>query len=92
MSGVISWGYDADIGPGHFTAGHQIIHDLFSQIDGDGKTDSDIASAGAGDGAVDPDHLAIDIEQGAATIAGVDGSIGLDKILIDWGICPKIHA
>src|SRR5690606_6220720 len=48
----------------------------------DRKTDTDIAAAGRDDRRVDADQLAAQIDQRTAGVAGVDGGIGLNEILI----------
>ena len=37
----------------------------------------------AGNGRVDADHFAVEIDQGAAAVAGIDGRVGLQEILKD---------
>jgi hypothetical protein len=48
-------------------------------VGGDGKADADRAAGLRIDGGIDADELAVEIDQGAARIAGIDGSIGLDE-------------
>ena len=40
-----------------------------------------VAAGVAGDGRVDADHLAAEVAQRAAAVAGIDGRIGLQEIL-----------
>src|SRR6185437_15807638 len=44
-------------------------------------TDTLIAAAAAGDHGVDSDNLPVDIGEGTAAVAGIDGRIGLDEVL-----------
>src|ERR1019366_1002294 len=46
-----------------------------------GETNAIVLAAGAGNHGIDADHLAADIEQRAAAVAGVDGGIGLQEVL-----------
>ena len=51
----------------------------FGHIRRYGKSD---ALPGCHDGGVDADNLAVDVQQRTARIAGIDGGVGLDEILI----------
>ena len=61
------------------------VHDAARQIYRDGKTDALDADVAAGvlaeHGGVDADQFAERVDQRAAGVAGVDGSIGLNEIL-----------
>src|SRR5579864_7871543 len=50
-----------------------------------GKADTDRAAGRRDDQRVDADHFAVEIEQGPARIAAVDGGIGLDVIVVRAG-------
>jgi hypothetical protein len=46
------------------------------------EADAHVATAAAEDRRVDTDHLAVEVDQRTARIAGVDGGVGLDEILV----------
>src|SRR5262249_3434748 len=46
-----------------------------------GNGEADALGAGA-DGHVDADHFAVNVQQRAARIAGVDAGVGLDQLLV----------
>src|SRR5262249_23994308 len=60
----------------------QLRHDLLRQVDGDGESDADVAAATAEDRRVDADDLALGVEQGTAGVAGIDGRVGLDEVVV----------
>ena len=51
-------------------------------VRGHGEADADIAAARRDDGGVDADQLALGVDQRAAGVAGVDGRVGLDEVLV----------
>jgi hypothetical protein len=55
--------------------------DPFGQIDGNCEADALIAAGCTGDRRVDSDHVATKVNQGAAAVAGIDGRVGLQKLL-----------
>ena len=63
-------------------------------VDRDREAEADRAAAAAGAGAagadrgVDADHVAVHVDQGAATVAGVDRGVGLDRRDRRWR-CPR---
>lgn len=57
-------------------------HDMFGEVDRDGKSDALVAAGAAEDGLVDADEPAAGVDERAAGIAGVDGGVGLDEILV----------
>jgi len=54
-------------------------------VDGDREADADVAAALAVDRAVDADHLTADVEQRPAGVAGIDGRVGLNEIVVRPG-------
>src|ERR1039457_1849960 len=60
----------------------QIVQDVFGEIDGYGKADAIILSTASGDGGVDADDFPVHVDEWAAGIAGIDGGIGLEKVLV----------
>jgi hypothetical protein len=63
----------------HTAAVPQLLDDALGEVDRDGETDP---LAAGNDGRVDAHHFAPHVEQGAAAVAGVDGGIGLDEIVV----------
>jgi hypothetical protein len=60
----------------------ELVDDSPRHINGDGKTD---ALAVGHDGGVDPDNLPIHIEKRTTAVSGINGRIGLDKIVVGSG-------
>src|SRR5262249_33250026 len=50
------------------------------------KADADRAAGRRDDCGIDADHLAVEVEQGAAGIAAVDGRVGLNVVVVGTGI------
>src|SRR5262249_47756025 len=50
------------------------------------KADADRAAGGGDDRGIHADHLAVEVEQGAARIAAIDGGVGLNVIVVGAGI------
>ncbi len=69
---------------------HEIVEYGLGDVDGNGEADAGVAAAGRGDHGVDADHLAVRVEQGAAGVAGINGSVGLDG-LVDVGSVRLLH-
>src|SRR3546814_20233312 len=59
-----------------------LVDGIFHHVDRDGEADADIAAAAAQDRRIDADQLALRVDQGAAGIAGIDGGVGLDEVLV----------
>ena len=55
--------------------------DDHEHVDGDGEADPLVAAGVAGDGRVDADDLAAEVDQRAAAVAGIDGGVGLQEVL-----------
>ena len=62
----------------HLGGVHQVGDQIAEAVDPDRKPD---VLGIAADGGVDPDHLAIDVQQRPAGVARVDGGVGLDQVL-----------
>ena len=58
-----------------------IAHRFLGQVDGHGQAIAHVVPRAGGDGRVDADYLAVQVEQGTARIARVDGRVGLDEAL-----------
>ena len=59
--------------------GLELVDDSAGHINGDGKTN---ALAVGYDGGVDPDNLTVHIKERSTAVSGINGRIGLDKIVI----------
>ena len=74
---------DAQVAACHFAVGLQLLSfDGARHIDGDGKADTHVTAALAENGRVDPDDVAVKIDQRAAGVTRIDGRVGLDKVLV----------
>ena len=60
---------------------NELVGEGFRHVARDGEADADAAAARRQDRGVDPDKLAVEVQQRAAGVAAVDGGIGLDEIL-----------
>ena len=68
---------DPEVRPRERLAGDRLGHDRPGHVDRDGEAD---AVAVGGDRGVDPDDVAVGVEQRAAGVAGVDRGVGLDQV------------
>ena len=59
-----------------------LFHDAARHVDGDRKADADVSPAWGYDRRVDADKLTPEIDETAARIARIDGSVGLNKIFM----------
>ena len=59
----------------------QLVHHRARQVDRDGEAVARVEAGLAGDGGVDADDLAPDVDQRAARVARVDRGVGLDEVL-----------
>ena len=62
------------------------LRDLAGESGGDGESDAGVEAADHG---VDTDNLAINVDEGAAAVAGVNGGVGLDEILIEGRVVDE---
>ncbi len=74
--------FDAQQSPGDVSPLLKLGGDLLGHVDRDRKPDP---LAGGDDGRVDAHDLPLQVDQGAAAVAGVDGGVGLDEIVIGTG-------
>ena len=73
---------DADERVLDLARGDQLLGDLLGGVDRDREADADVAARLTGlDLRVDPDHLALGVDQRTARVAGVDRRVGLDRVL-----------
>ena len=63
------------------TSVHDVLVDPPRHIGGNGKSDPLGATAPAEDEVIDADDLAMNINEGAAGVAGIDGRAGLEKFI-----------
>ena len=87
LLGLVADGQHGDADEGLFDVAvfNDALHNAVDLIDGNGKADVINGGAGRGGragilGVGNANHLAIHIEQGAAGVAGVDGTVGLDQV------------
>ena len=73
---------DADHAPDHLALFLQLRDHHLGHVAGDGEAD---ALAAGHDGGIDAHHFALEVEQGAAAVAGVDGGVGLEEVIIGAG-------
>src|SRR3954453_22663164 len=69
----------AEVGMGHLAAGDELLRDALDGGRRDGEAVSVAAARVALDLRVDPDHVAVRVEQRAARVAVVDRRVGLDR-------------
>ena len=74
-------GRNADGARSRPLSGLEIAQHPFGAVDRHRETDADAAAVGTVDGRIDPDHVALRIEQRPAAVAGVNGRVGLDHVL-----------
>ena len=65
-------------------------HHPLAEVRGDGESDALIATRAAENLAVDADETTLGIDERAAGVAGVDGGIGLDEILVHAGVIGAV--
>jgi len=70
---------DTEPASGDLAMCHELIPDLGGDVDRDRERQALVATRAAVDLRVDPDDLALEVEQGAARVARVDGDVGLDE-------------
>src|SRR5690606_9757639 len=73
---------DAQHAAPHFAILDELIHHLARHVGRNGEADADVAAGRSEDGGVDADQLPAEVDQRAARVAGVDGGIGLDEVLV----------
>ncbi len=77
--------FDFESGPG--VSSSSVVDDFAGDagdaVDGDRESESDAAAALAEDHGVYADDLSHGVDEGAAAVAGVDGGVGLDEVLVE---------
>src|SRR5205085_11129200 len=71
-----------DVSTPHATMLDDLLHDSFCHVGRHRKTDPDIAARRRKDSSVNADQLTMKVDEGAARVAGVDGRVSLDEILV----------
>src|SRR5262249_26300876 len=77
---------DAEEGAVDATVGDQVVRDGFCGVDGNGEADARGRTARREDGGVDADDFAVRIDERAAGIAAIDGSVGLNGFIDEGGL------
>ena len=84
----------AEPAPPHLAVLQELLPDAARHVHRNGKADADAATA-AGNGGVDGDELALQVDEGAAGIAGIDGRVDLNEVLenlvADVGAHQRTH-
>ena len=55
---------------------------MADEVRGDGEADALEAAVAAEDGGIDAEETAVDVDEGAAGVAGIDGGVGLDEVFV----------
>ena len=74
--------HDAEVAAGDLAVFDEALHHVAGEVDGNGEADALVAAAAAEDGGVDADQPAVGVHERAAGVAGIDGGVGLDEILV----------
>src|SRR5690606_740518 len=69
--------FHPQVGALHAAVGQQLVDDPLHQVAGNAETNPFVAAAVGGDGGVDADDPALQVDQRAAAVAGIDGGVGL---------------
>ena len=75
---------DAQTAAMHYATLQQLVLDAGGQVGGNGKAQPDVAGHRAARieaGGIDAHQFAVEVDQGATGIAGVDAGVGLDEVL-----------
>src|SRR5580765_3348245 len=87
LAGVALVQVDTDDGVLGLAGADELLGGAADLVARDGEADADVAGLGgavgardARDGAVDADHPALHVQERTAGVAGVDGSVGLDRV------------
>src|SRR5439155_15154953 len=76
----------AEVAARHAPLVHELPHHALDQVDWDAEGHPAVAARGGGDGGVDADDLAVEVDEGSAAGAGVDGGVGLEEVLDADGV------
>ena len=70
----------------------QLTSDVDGHVDGNRKTDALVTTGVAGNRGVQSNHFATHVDQRSAAVAGIDGSVGLQKILDATSSIPNVRS
>ena len=84
--GIDGDGANAEGGTAHASQGDEIVDDGFSGIDGDGESDAGALADAGGDHRINADDFAVEVEERASRITGVDGGVGLNGVFDDHAV------
>src|SRR5215204_5470418 len=73
---------DTDVSTPNAAMLNDLLHDSARHVDRHRKTDPDIAARRRKDSGVDADQLTRRVHERAARVAGVDGRVSLDEVLV----------
>src|SRR5262249_18262951 len=79
---------------GDFALANDVVIGAHHRVHGQREADALIAAAWRGNHGVHADHFALNIQEGSAAVAGVDGGIGLNealKLLADFLAVRRAH-
>src|SRR5438105_6999921 len=71
----------AQVAAAHDAFFQELGGDALDHVDGNAEGDAAVAARVRGDGCVDADDLAVQVDKRSAARAGVDGGVGLKKVL-----------
>ncbi len=80
---------DADVGVLDLAAIAQLVDRALGEVDRHREADALVTARGGVDLLVDPDHVAVGVEQRAARVAGVDRGVGLDRA-VDLELAQRV--
>src|SRR5690606_36492976 len=72
---------NAEDRPPNVSVADQVLRHVPGEVDRHGESVPDVQAGLGGDGRVDPDDLAVDVDQGTAGVPGVDRRVRLDEAL-----------
>src|SRR5690606_887650 len=72
-------------------AGDKLLDDRLGGLGRDCETDADAAARGREDRVVDPDHVALHVEQRTAGVAAIDAGVGLDVAVVGARSGGAVH-
>src|SRR5438876_497790 len=74
--------HDTELRPGDLALGPQLIHHVLRHVRRNREADADVAVVAREDLRVDPDQLALRVDERAARVAVVDRRVGLEEVLV----------
>ena len=83
---------DAEVAAGDFAGFDELPDDVLGHVDRDGEADAGVLPAWCVDGGVDTDDFAAQVDERAAGVAGIDGGVSLEKILVFVAVAVNLGA